>query len=315
MKVIYGFPDNLKIRNTYLALGNFDGVHIGHKMIISSMVDDAEKDAARSTVLTFDPYPKKVLKGKACPKLLISPGTKTHLIAGLGVDFLVFLPFDNYLAGLAPLKFLEEVVMHYFAPAAIYVGYNYSFGKGGAGTPAVLREFGNRMGVFVNVVPPVTVASEPVSSSEIRNFLSKGEIDSARAYLGYCPVIEGKVTAGDGLAESLGYPTANLQVNGDLILPAAGIYAAVTLIRGKKYKAAVNVGWRPTVTSGGREKRVEAHILDFEGDLYGEVLRLSIIKRIRDEIKFSSLSKLAEQIGRDVARVRGERVPADAVYL
>ena len=314
MKVIYGFPDNLKSKNTYLALGNFDGVHIGHKKIIRSMVNDAQRDAAQSIVVTFDPYPKKVLKETTCPKLLISPDTKTRLIAGLGVDFLVFLPFDNYLARLTPINFLEKVVIHYFEPTAIFVGYNYSFGKGGVGTPTVLRDFGDRMGVCVNVIPPVTIASQPVSSSEIRNFLSAGEIESARKYLGYCPVVEGEVTSGDGLAESLGYPTANLQVNGDLILPAPGIYAAVTSIYGKKYKAAVNVGSRPTVTSGGG-KRVEAHILDFKGDLYGEYIRLSMIKWIRDEKKFSSLNELGEQIGKDVDGVRREQVPADAVYL
>jgi riboflavin kinase / FMN adenylyltransferase len=273
-------------RRRHLAIGTFDGVHLGHREVI---------DAA-DTVLTFEPHPLAVIHPEAVPKLIMPFSIKRDVIEGLGVEELAVIPFDPEFAAMEAEDFCRRVLIEALGAERVSIGENFRFGRKARGTPELLdgfEEFETR------VVPLVEVDGEAVSSSRIRALIAAAEVDLARRYLGAPFMLEGTVVEGDTRGRELGFPTANIVPDDTLVVPGHGVYAAFANGR----PAAVNVGVRPTFASG-RGLLVEAYILDFDEDLYGRTLRIAFAERLRGERRFETADALVEQMKRDVERTR-----------
>jgi riboflavin kinase/FMN adenylyltransferase len=269
-----------------VAIGTFDGVHLGHREVIRGS----------DTVLTFEPHPLAVIHPDALPKLLNSHNVRADLIAGLGVEELVTIPFDREFASKTAEEFVQEVLVERLGAARVSVGENFRFGRGAKGDAAFLSarpEFETR------VVPLVEVEGETVSSSHIRGLVAAGELAKANDFLGGPFLFEGEVVEGDRRGRELGMPTANIVPDDRLACPGHGVYAAWA----HGHPAAVNVGVRPTFDTG-RGLVVEAHLLDFDEDLYGQTLRIAFLERMRGEKRFESVDELVAQMRLDVDRAR-----------
>jgi len=269
-----------------LAVGVFDGVHLGHREAIRGA----------DTVLTFDPHPVSVIAPHAAPKLLTRLDVKADLVGELGVQEMVVVPFDAEFARRSAQEFLDDVLIGKLAATHVAVGRNFRFGHKAAGDTALLEADGR---FEARVVELVEVEGETVSSSHIRGLVAAGEVEHAQAFLGRPFQVRGEVVHGDGRGRELGWPTANVVPDERLIRPDQGVYAA----RANGHPAAVNIGVRPQFETG-RGVLIEAHLIDFEGDLYGQELRLDFLRRLRGEKLFASVDGLVEQIGRDVERAR-----------
>jgi riboflavin kinase/FMN adenylyltransferase len=279
-----------------IAVGTFDGVHLGHRRVIASAIDAGRARGLPIAVVTFDPHPLQVLQPDDPPRLLTPTPVKVDRIRELGVDELVVVPFTPEFARLEPEEFCREVLVGTLRARHVSVGENFRFGRGASGDPALLSSSAS---FETTVVPLLEMDGEPVSSSRIRKLIEGGDVAGAAELLGAPFEIEGAVVAGDARGRELGMPTANLRPDPLAILPAAGIYAGTAL----DHAAAISIGVRPTFEEDGA-LLVEAYLIDFEGDLYGETLRLSFRERLRDEERFDSADALAEQMRRDVERVR-----------
>ncbi len=273
-------------RSRRVAIGTFDGVHRGHREVIRG----------NDTVLTFEPHPVAVVNPDAAPKVLTPLPIKEDLIAGLGVDELVVIPFNREFASREAEDFVESVLVEQLGATHVSVGENFRFGKGARGDAKFLR---SREEFETRVVPLVEVAGETVSSSHIRGLVSAGEVAKAAEFLGGPFLFEREVVHGDHRGRELGMPTANLVPDDRTIVPGHGVYAAWA----HGHPAAVNVGVRPTFETG-RGLLVEAHLIDFEGDLYGQDLRVAFLERMRGEKRFESADELVQQMHRDVGRAR-----------
>jgi riboflavin kinase/FMN adenylyltransferase len=279
-----------------IAVGTFDGVHLGHRRVISDALAWAREHGLVAAVVTFDPHPLQVLSPKDAPPLLTSTDVKADLVRGLGVDELVVIPFTPEFSRLDAERFCADVLAGALSARRVSVGENFRFGHEARGDATLLR----RQSAFeASVVPLVEAEGGPVSSSRIRELVEGGDVAAARALLGDPFQLEGVVVEGDRRGRELGIPTANLLPSPELVVPGAGIYAG--LARG--VPAAISVGVRPTFEADGK-LLVEAHLLDFEGDLYGEALRVAFLDRIRDEESFDTPEALVEQMRRDVERTR-----------
>jgi riboflavin kinase / FMN adenylyltransferase len=276
-------PDGRKRR---VAIGTFDGIHLGHREVIRGM----------DTVLTFEPHPLAVIAPHALPKLLQTFALKRDLIDGLGVEDLVVIPFDRSFAEHSAQDFVEDVLIRRLDASHVSVGENFRFGKGAQGDADYLR---SRPEFDTRVVPLVEVAGETVSSSHIRGLVAAGDVRAAGAFLGGPFLFEGEVVHGDKRGRTLGMPTANLVPDDRMAVPGHGVYAGWA----HGHPAAINVGVRPTFQTG-RGLLIEAYLLDFDGDLYGETLRIAFLDRLRGEKRFDSVDELVDQMKRDVERAR-----------
>jgi riboflavin kinase/FMN adenylyltransferase len=273
-------------RERHVAIGTFDGVHLGHREVI----DGAD------TVLTFEPHPLRILHPEAAPKLIMPFEIKRDVIEGLGVDELVVIPFDDRFSEIEAEEFRDRILGDRLGAGKVSVGENFRFGTKARGDPAMLEgaeQFETR------VVPLVEVDGETVSSSRIRALIAAGEVDAAGRCLGAPFLFEGEVVEGDRRGQTLGFPTANIVPDDELVVPGHGVYAAFANGR----PAAVNVGVRPMFETG-RGLLVEAYLIDFEGDLYGQGLRVAFLKRLRGERRFPSVEDLIAQMHRDVDEAR-----------
>ena len=297
MKVLRGDGDvPSDPRGRAVAIGTFDGVHRGHRRVIQSARERGRSEPCTVTVVTFDPHPLEVLRPNDPPRLLCSTRVKQDLIAGLDVDELLVIPFTLELADIEPEDFCSSVLAGRLAARFVSVGENFRFGRDARGDAALLEA---RPEFETKIVGIVEHGGGPVSSSRIRELLLDGRIAEANDLLEEPFQLEGTVVEGDKRGRSLGVPTANLSVSPKLLVPGGGIYAAH--VGGDP--AAVSIGMRPTFESDG-EMLVEVHILGFEGDLYGETLRVAFLEKLRDEIRFESAEALVEQMRRDIERVR-----------
>lgn len=292
-----------KHKDLVVGLGNFDGVHVGHQRLIAGLVAEAEKIGGTPAVFTFHPHPLEVLTGKAPPKLL-SHEAKLETIRQLGVKVLLLVPFTLEFAAHSPEDFIEKILVRDLDVRAVFVGYNYTFGRGGKGTPEILVQSGKRCGFKVYVIPPVTVDSVPVSSTLIRGLLADGEVAEAKKFLGYHHFMQGVVVTGDMRGRKLGFPTANLQLDKNVIVPANGVYAVKVQVDGDHYLGVANIGIKPTFHGFNSSPNLEVHLLDFQGDLYGKEIKVFFTRRIREEKRFSSPGELVEQIRCDINRAR-----------
>jgi riboflavin kinase/FMN adenylyltransferase len=273
-------------RLRHVAIGTFDGVHVGHRRVI----DRAD------TVLTFEPHPLRVLHPEATPKLIMPFEIKRDVIEGLRVQELVVIPFDREFSTIDAEEFCGRILVETLGAETVSVGENFRFGARAKGDPEMLAA---RPEFEARVVPLVEIDGEIVSSSRIRSLVAAGEIDAANRCLGAPFLLEGPVVEGDGRGRTLGFPTANIVPPDDLVIPGHGVYAAFA----NGHPAAVNVGIRPTFETG-RGLLVEAYLIDFEGDLYGRTLRIAFVQRLRGERRFPGVEELIAQMHRDVEEAR-----------
>ena len=289
-------------RPTYLALGSFDGVHLGHQAVLRQMVDEARAVGARSAVLTFFPHPKRVISGDRGRFYINTIEDRVALLAALGIDLVITHPFDDSVRTIPAMSFVDQMLT-VFDMRQIWGG-NFAFGYRREGNVDFLRRLGEERGFSVRTVDALlTFEGSLVSSSRVRRGLDAGDFYDVNGCLGRRHTLSGVVVQGDQRGRTINFPTANLAVWDELLLPVTGVYAACAWVGDRRYAAAANVGVRPTVN--GRDRTVEAYILDYDGgEFSGETLRLAFERRIRDELRFSGLDALRAQIQQDVDQVR-----------
>ena len=286
-----------------VSIGFFDGVHRGHQTIIKRAVRAAENAGVRSVVVTFDRHPMEVVNPGTQPKLLMTLKRRAQALAEQGVDLVVVLPFDDGLRHLPPAEFVDHVLVDPLRAQRVVVGSNFRFGHRATGDVRTLGDLGVSRGFSVEGVTLLEMEAVVISSTEIRAAIDRGDVAHAAAMLGRPPTVDGVVVRGDQRGAGLGYPTANLQVDPRVAVPARGIYAGMFSATGEPPRAcAISVGVNPTF--GGQELRVEAYVLDFDGDLYGRQAAVSFHHRLRDEQKFDSVEALVAQIDADVEQTR-----------
>lgn len=298
MRLIRNIENYQPVGPLYLALGNFDGVHRGHQALIKACVEAARLNQGVAAAYIFEPHPAKVIKPEQAPRLLVTPERKAELLDALGLDLLIYTPFTVEVAKMLPEEFVRDILVDRLGVKQAVVGFNYSFGYRGQGTPDMLAAFGQEFGFKVKIVDPVDINGQIVSSSAVRSALDTGDIEQAVDMLGYYPSWTGIVTEGEHRGSQIGFPTANLEVNPELSLPGHGVYAAVARVNQCSYKAVVNVGRKPTFHDQ-YPTTIEVHLIGFKDDIYGQQLTISLIKKIRDERKFNSADELVTQIAAD----------------
>ncbi|MCM1983203.1 bifunctional riboflavin kinase/FAD synthetase [Lyngbya confervoides] len=295
---------NQVLQPTAAALGNFDGLHLGHQRVIQA-IQSASAENIYPTVVAFDPHPHEYFSGQM-RQLLTPVQEKATLLQALGVAQLVLLPFNQRIASLTPEAFVRDILITRLRVQQLSVGFNFHFGRDRSGNPDLLVELGQRFGIQVHVADPHRLAGEPVSSSLIRTALETGDLTRANQLLGRSYALTGTVVHGEALGRTLGFPTANVEVPGNKFLPRYGVYR-VSVQLGQdpqRYGGVMNLGDRPTVN--GQHHSIEVHLLDWSGDLYGQTLTVSLQQFLRPEQKFSSLAELQAQIQRDCDTARAQ---------
>lgn len=299
-RTLESFPP--EARPSVVALGLFDGVHLAHRAILDTAVARAGRDGGTPVACTFDPHPAEVLQPDRAPLPITTLEERLELIAMSGVALSVVVPFTLALAGMEPETFVTDILAGRLGAREVIVGFNHRFGRGARGDAHLLREVGARVGVHAEIVPPLDIDGTPVSSSAIRAALQRGDVVGAARMLGRPYFVIGEIVAGAGRGRSLGFATANVAASRPLLTPP-GVYACRFGVGGAIHGAVVNAGVRPTF--GEKVFTIEAHVLDFAGDLYGRRARLDFVARLREERTFAGIDALKAQIAADVAAARG----------
>jgi len=293
-------PGNRKV---CLAIGFFDGVHLGHQQIIRQTINDARQHGAMALVLTFDQHPNTVVAPARVPSLIYSLPQKLRTIESLGPEALLLIHFDKAFSQKSGEEFIRELARAWNGIQSVCVGANFVFGYKRAGNVQLLTKLGSELKFSVHGLAAVSLDGRAVSSTRIRDAIRAGELDLAGQMLGRAYSITGRVVEGDKLGHRLGFPTANLDV-ASLALPPKGVYSARAIVRANTHRAVLNIGTRPTLNNPDPQWRVEVHLLDFDGNLYGEEMEIVFGEKFRDEKKFLSVDELKAQIARDVERAK-----------
>jgi riboflavin kinase/FMN adenylyltransferase len=294
----YRSLEEVDLQNSWLTVGVFDGVHRGHQQIIRKLTAGAHVNDAPAVVLTFDPHPASVLGGREI-KCLTLPDERAELLAQLGVDVVITERFTRELSMVTAYDFMSRLKRQ-LGLEHLLIGYDFALGKGREGNAARLMEIGTELGYSVEVVSALSDESGVISSTEIRKLIEVGNVAEATKLLGRPYSLHGPVIHGDGRGRTIDVPTANIEYSHQKMIPAQGIYACWAYLHDQKYLAAINIGTNPTFTPDKEIPNVEAHLLDFRREIYGEDLRLEFVARLRDELKFDSVETLLEQIWKDV---------------
>lgn len=300
MKIFHGTENANIHKPTVLTLGVFDGLHLGHQRIMQTVVERAKAIGAHATAITFDPHPRAVLHPESAPPLLQTLDQRLANFEVLGIEQAIVITFDTGFASQPAEEFLHEIVHDRLHAKEVYLGKGFAFGKGRGGNIDLLRKMSAELGFFADEVPEVTLRGRRISSSKIRHLLDKGHINLARRMLGRPYGVEGVIIRGNRRGHTIGFPTANLKPH-NRVIPKFGVYATATLVEGIWRRSITNIGVRPTFENEA-EPSIETFIFDFNGDLYGDVLRVRFLHRIRDERKFNGIEELKEQIQKDSAR-------------
>ncbi|MEJ7818825.1 MAG: bifunctional riboflavin kinase/FAD synthetase [Rubrobacteraceae bacterium] len=291
------------MRGVVVALGNFDGVHLGHQAVLRRAVEVAKERGSRVVAATFDPHPQAVLRPGSEPPLLTTLGLRREALLRNGADEMRVIRFDKELSRKSPEEFIQDVLLKNLGAATVVVGENFRFGYKASGGFEDLRCHMREAGGEAYAVPlEVSGGDEDINSTRIRGLLAAGEVTDAGRLLGRSYVLRGGVVSGERRGRQLGFPTANVLPEPGIVVPARGVYAGYVDVRGERYIACTNVGLAPTFERS--ESKVEAHLLDFEGDLYGLVVDVGFVEKVRDEKKFSGIEELRGQISRDVEVAR-----------
>jgi riboflavin kinase/FMN adenylyltransferase len=300
MRLFHG-TDNAEIaRPTVLTLGVFDGLHLGHQLIMKTVVDRAKEAGAVPTVITFEPHPRAVLHPESAPPLLQTFDQKIEALGVLGIEQTIVIRFDKAFSQIRAEEFLRDVVANRLQAKAVYLGRGFAFGHDREGDINLLRRVSARLGFFADEVSEVRLRGRRIGSTKIRELLQLGQVNLARRMLGRPYGVEGQVVRGASRGATIGFPTANLHPQ-NRVIPRGGVYVTATLIEGQWRRSVTNIGTRPTFGDAA-EPSVETYVLGWSGDLYGDVLRVRFLHRLRDEKKFGSIEELKAQIDCDVAR-------------
>src|SRR5436309_7322947 len=298
MRLFHG-TDNAEIqRPTVLTLGVFDGLHLGHQLIMRTVVERARAVGAVPTVITFDPHPRAVLHPESAPPLLQTFDQKIEAFGVLGVEQTIVIRFTREFAQVSAGEFLRDVVYERLHAKEVYLGRGFAFGRGREGDIELLRRVSRELGFTASEVPEVRLRGQRISSSRIRQLLARGQVNLARRMLGRPYGVEGRVVRGAERGRTIGFPTANLRP-ANRVVPRGGVYVTATLIEGAWRRSVTNIGTRPTFESDAAQPSVETYVMDWTGDLYGDVVRVRFLHRLRDERKFASIDELKRQIAND----------------
>jgi riboflavin kinase/FMN adenylyltransferase len=295
--------DGLALHDSWVTIGTFDGVHKGHQALIRALVEGAHQNHQPAVVVTFHPHPTVVLGKGPFPGYLTSPEERARYLGELGVDWVITLTFDRAMASLSAQDFMSRLAPH-LGIRYLVIGYDFALGRGREGNPERLQAIGQSLGYEVILTQPIQAGEQPISSSQIRHLIQLGDLETANQWLGRRYAIEGSVVRGDGRGRVLGFPTANLSYWPEKLLPANGVYATWAWVGKERLAAVTNLGVRPTFASPLHYRFLEAHILDFNGDLYQQTLTLEFVARLRPEQRFSSLEELKAQIQKDIRTAR-----------
>jgi len=300
MKIIHA-PQDLRPqgRKICLAIGFFDGVHLGHQQIVRQTIGNARQHEAISLVITFDRHPNAIVAPDRVPLLIYSLPQKLRAIEALGVDTLLLIHFDKQFSQQTGEAFIRGLARDLGALQSICVGANFVFGHKRGGDVELLKKLGEELRFTVHGLAAVALDGKAVSSTRVRQAIQAGELDAASQMLGRAYSLAGNVVRGDGLGKQLGFPTANVDVKG-LVLPPRGVYAVQAEADNRTWRAVLNIGIRPTLQNPNPQMQVEAHLLDFQGDLYDHQLEITFVEKLREEKKFGSLTDLRDQIARDI---------------
>ncbi|MBI2359564.1 MAG: bifunctional riboflavin kinase/FAD synthetase [Deltaproteobacteria bacterium] len=292
---------SFSIPRPVLTLGNFDGIHLGHQALLRGIVEDSKRMGGKSVVLTFEPHPLTILAPERTPRLLLTHKDKLRLLQSFAVDVVIIQNFDQAFANVEAEEFVRRYLAERLKVRKIWVGRDLRFGKGRRGRVEDLMRWGGEIGFGVGVVDPIVLAGVRISSSRIRTMIEHGQVDDASRFLGRYHFISGRVVAGQNRGRLLGFPTANIAPRTEVV-PLDGIYATFLEVGERRLPSATSIGINPSFGPGPRT--VESYIFDFDGDLYGQAVRLFFVKRIREERKFASSELLVEQIRQDVSNAR-----------
>jgi riboflavin kinase/FMN adenylyltransferase len=291
-----GLPND---RGTVATVGTFDGVHLGHWSVLQEIVRRAEVGGRRSVLVTFDPHPLKIVRPEHCPPLLTTAEEKKEILAESGLEYAVFLAFTHALSRYDPRRFVEEILLGRLGVEELVIGYDHGFGRDRSGDAETLTRIGAELGFAVDVVPAVDANGGPVSSSRVRGAVQRADLEEARACLGRFYSARGVVVRGDGRGRQLGFPTANLKIGErEKLIPPQGIYAVRAVLRSGTYAGALHLGPRPTFE--GSPPTIELHVMDFDGDLYGEEVRVDFVRYLREIRPFATVAALVDQMRADV---------------
>lgn len=300
--------DNFKTKlkyPTYIALGSFDGLHLGHMSLINKTVELAKENNAKSMICTFKNHPLSVINKEICPKLIMDNETKVNLLEKTGINIVNLVNFDKDFMKITPEEFIKNMVNLYNAKG-IVVGFNYRFGYKNLGDVEMIKSYSNILGYKLYVCEAITINNEVVSSSKIRHLIDEGNIIKANELLGRPHTTIGKVIKGKQLGRTIGFPTVNLNYDKKYILPKGGVYYTIVEYENHFYKAITNIGYNPTVEGG--KLSVETHILNFDKQIYGEVVKIHFINRIRDEVKFKNIDELKQQLLKDKSYAINQKI-------
>jgi riboflavin kinase/FMN adenylyltransferase len=298
----YRSLEEVNLQDSWLTVGVFDGVHRGHQEIIKKLTTGAHANHAPAVVLTFDPHPASVLSGHEI-KCLTLPDERAELLSELGVAVVITEQFTRELSTVTAHDFMSRLTRR-LGLRHLLIGYDFALGKGREGNATRLTEIGSELGYAVEVISALSDKSGVISSTEIRKLIEVGNVAEAARLLGHPYSLRGPVIHGDGRGRTIDVPTANISYSQDKMIPAKGIYACWAYLNDKKYRAAINIGTNPTFTPDKQSPNVEAHLLDFRLEIYGEEVRLEFVARLRDELKFDSVETLLEQIWNDVEETK-----------
>jgi riboflavin kinase/FMN adenylyltransferase len=304
MNVIHQPSDlTAEARPVCAAIGVLDGVHLGHQHVLRQMLDEARSHGGRSVAITFDRHPNSVLAPDRAPRLIYSLRKKLEVLAGLGIHTALVYHFDLPFSQQTGEEFVRRLAGALGRLQSLSVGQQFMFGKGRSGDLALLAKLGQELGFSVHGVAPVRLAGKIISSTRIREAVRSGDFPEADRMLGRPYSLEGRVVQGDQLGRELGFPTANLDT-ADLVLPPQGVYAVRAVVRGQTHKGVLNIGRRPSLERAFPKMQIEAHLLDFTGDLYGLIMEIIFVAHLRPEHRFPSREALQQQIAQDIASAR-----------
>ncbi|MBR4020005.1 MAG: bifunctional riboflavin kinase/FAD synthetase [Firmicutes bacterium] len=297
MRIFETLDEITNIEPSAVALGNFDGVHLGHQELIKKTVEYAKENGLKAAVFSFSTHPKNLLPKEKNVKNILLKEEKARIIEDLGVDYLFNIPFTKEIMSMTPEVFVQELLLDKFNMKAAFCGFNHHFGHKAQGNPDVLRALGAEKGFDVTEMHPYKIKGDIVSSSLIRTLIASGQVEKCKTYMGRHYAIGGEVVVGNRLGRKLGFPTSNLVIDQDMVTPPNGVYITYCTYNGVQYPSVTNVGIKPTI--GTYTKNVETHIFNFDKELYGKHITVEFLKKTRDEVKFDNVRDLSEQIVRD----------------
>lgn len=297
MKIFNTLEEIKSVKETVVALGNFDGVHRGHQELIRRTVKSAKMAGLKSAVFTFANHPKNVVAEKPVIKNILYLEDKAEIISSLGVDYLFSIEFSSNIQHMSAQAFIMDILLDKFKMKEAYCGFNYRFGYKGDGNPESLMKTGLREGFGIHVLEPFEIDGNLVSSSFIRTLISSGKVDQCLKYMGRRYYVIGEVVIGNKIGRTIGFPTSNILIDDSMVTPSHGVYITHCLYNGVRHKSVTNVGLKPTI--GDNKKNIETHIFDFDKEIYGKEIKVEFIEKIRPEIKFNSIEELSAQITRD----------------